>query len=89
MSDQHKTVQYQLRLPEELRDKIKESASTHNRSMNADIVARLSHTFVEGSELTINEREHYELFKSDFDLIAEELRVLIKQLAEQKNDKPN
>lgn len=89
MSDQHTTVQYQLRLPEELRDKIRESASTHNRSMNADIVARLNHTFVEGSELTITEREHYELFKSDFDLIAEELRVLIKQLAEQKNDKPN
>lgn len=89
MSDQHTTVQYKLRLPEELRDKIKESAKAHNRSMNADIVARLNHTFVEGSELTITKREYYELFKSDFDLIAEELRVLIKQLAEQKNDKHN
>lgn len=37
--------QYKLRLPEELRDKIKESASTHNRSMNADIVARLEDSF--------------------------------------------
>ncbi len=37
--------QYKLRLPEELRDKIKDSASTHNRSMNADIVARLEDSF--------------------------------------------
>jgi hypothetical protein len=37
--------QYKLRLPEELRDKIKESAGTHNRSMNADIVARLEDSF--------------------------------------------
>ncbi len=37
--------QYKLRLPEELRDKIKDSAITHNRSMNADIVARLEDSF--------------------------------------------
>ena len=37
--------QYKLRLPAELRDKIKESAGTHNRSMNADIVARLEDSF--------------------------------------------
>lgn len=37
--------QYKLRLPEELRSKIKESANTHNRSMNADIVARLEDSF--------------------------------------------
>ena len=37
--------QYKLRLPEKLRDKIKESASAHNRSMNADIVARLEDSF--------------------------------------------
>ena len=37
--------QYKLRLPEELRDKIKESAKEHVRSMNADIVARLEASF--------------------------------------------
>lgn len=37
--------QYKLRLPEELRDKIKESAKEHIRSMNADIVARLEASF--------------------------------------------
>ncbi|MGP5360512.1 Arc family DNA-binding protein [Psychrobacter celer] len=45
MTDQHTTVQYQLRLPEELRDKIKKSAKAHSRSMNADIVARLESSF--------------------------------------------
>lgn len=51
MSDQHTTVQYQLRLPEELRDKIKESAKNHNRSMNADIAARLEQSFEVKPEL--------------------------------------
>lgn len=39
------TIQYNLRWPEELRDKIAESAKAHNRSMNADIVARLQESF--------------------------------------------
>lgn len=45
MSDKHTTVQYQLRLPEELRNTIRESAQNHNRSMNADIIARLEASF--------------------------------------------
>lgn len=45
MADTHKTVQYQLRLNEELRERLKKSAEIHNRSMNADIVARVEQTF--------------------------------------------
>lgn len=41
--------QYKLRMPHELRDKIKSSAEKKNRSMNADIVARLEQTFKEES----------------------------------------
>lgn len=37
--------QYKLRMPHELKDKIKSSAENKNRSMNADIVARLEQTF--------------------------------------------
>ena len=37
--------QYKLRMPHELRDKIKASAEKKNRSMNADIVARVEKTF--------------------------------------------
>lgn len=39
------TIQYNLRWSEELKNKIAESAKAHNRSMNADIVARLEKSF--------------------------------------------
>lgn len=45
MSDRHKTVQYQLRLPEKLREKIRISGQENDRSMNADIIARLEQSF--------------------------------------------
>lgn len=41
----HLGVAYNLRLPPELKDKISESAKELNRSMNADIVARLENSF--------------------------------------------
>lgn len=44
--------QYKLRMPHELRDKIKSSAENKNRSMNADIVARLEQTFKEEESTT-------------------------------------
>lgn len=45
MTDTHKTIQYNLRITEELRERLKKSADFHNRSMNADIVARLEQSF--------------------------------------------
>ena len=45
MADEHTGIQYKLRLPPELKEKIAISAKEHNRSMNADIVARLEQTF--------------------------------------------
>lgn len=41
----HLGVAYNLRFPQELKDKIAESAKELNRSMNADIVARLEESF--------------------------------------------
>ncbi len=41
----HLGVEYKVRMPQELKDKIAESAKEHNRSMNADIVARLEDSF--------------------------------------------
>lgn len=38
--------QYKLRLPPELKEKIVASSKEHNRSMNADIVARLEQSFL-------------------------------------------
>lgn len=45
----HLGVAYNLRLPQELKDKIAESAKELNRSMNADIVARLEESFEQKS----------------------------------------
>lgn len=45
MSDNPKHVTVRLRVPPELRDKIAESAEKYNRSMNADMVARLEESF--------------------------------------------
>ena len=46
MSSGHLNAQYNLRLPDELKQKIAESAKELNRSMNADIVARLEDSFL-------------------------------------------
>ena len=53
MTGKHTTVQYQLRLPDELREIIRSSAKAHNRSMNSDIVARLEQSFAkeEGEDM--------------------------------------
>ena len=45
MSENQRDPQYKLRWSEELRGKIAQSAKEHNRSMNADIVARLEQSF--------------------------------------------
>ncbi|MCA4182065.1 Arc family DNA-binding protein [Acinetobacter baumannii] len=44
--------QYKLRWPAELRDKVAASAKAYNRSMNADIVARLERSFELESDLS-------------------------------------
>lgn len=42
---QHLNVDFKIRLPQELKDKIRQSAELHNRTMTADIVARLDESF--------------------------------------------
>lgn len=38
-------AQFKVRLPHDLKDKIRQSAELHNRTMTADIVARLEESF--------------------------------------------
>jgi hypothetical protein len=45
MSENQRDPQYKLRWSEDLRDKIAKSAKASNRSMNADIIARLEQSF--------------------------------------------
>lgn len=44
--------QYKLRWPEELRQKVAQSAKAYNRSMNADIIARLERSFLTEPEFS-------------------------------------
>lgn len=60
MSDNPKHVTVRLRVPPELRDKIAASSEQYNRSMNADMVARLEKSFESESPET-NERREKEI----------------------------
>lgn len=77
----HLGVAYNLRLPQELKDKIAESAKELNRSMNADIVARLEESFEQKSFNKLDEVPLEELLavvmkklgKSSLSLTREEI----------------
>lgn len=71
--------QYKMRLPPELKERIAESAKAHNRSMNADIVARLEKSFEEEKFFNIPEalrdamlKEHERLIKKSFENLIKE-----------------
>ena len=77
----HLGVAYNLRLPQELKDKIAESAKELNRSMNADIVARLEQSFEKPitTEHEVNDlrellKESIENNKKYFQMIEEILK---------------
>lgn len=72
------TTQYNLRWPDELKEKIAQSAKEHNRSMNADIVARLEKSF----EPQINPTETFEFesIKRAYIEQANEVRLLREML---------
>ena len=65
-------VEYKMRMTQDLKDKIVESAKEHNRSMNADIVARLEESF----EQKIEDLESVPLEKL--------LSVVMKKIGENK-----
>lgn len=70
----HLGVAYNLRLPQELKDKIAESAKELNRSMNADIVARLEKSFE--LETNVTETFEFEAMKRIHKQQIEELKAL-------------
>ena len=59
-------VEYKMRMTQDLKDKIVESAKKHNRSMNADIVYRLEKSFFGDN---VNSSEMEELYKMYTDLM--------------------
>lgn len=74
MTDAHKTIQYNLRITEELRERLKKSAEIHNRSMNADIVARLEQSFNPQSMNMVNINIGDYLSEAYLKVFEEELR---------------
>lgn len=74
-------VEYKMRMTQDLKDKIVESAKEHNRSMNADIVARLEQSFEKPitTEHEVNDlrellKESIENNKKYFQMIEELLK---------------
>jgi hypothetical protein len=69
MTDRHQATSYPLRMPDELRERLREAAEESGRSTNAEIVARLQASFVERSELT--RAEVVAVVKATLDELAE------------------
>lgn len=68
--------QFKLRLPAELKEQIEQAAEENNRSMNAEIVARLESSFVFG----VSVAEELQLM----DKIAELAERVVKRVREEE-----
>ncbi|WP_180644833.1 Arc family DNA-binding protein [Acinetobacter bereziniae] len=86
MSDNQKEPQYKLRWHEDLRDKVMQSAKEQNRSINAEIIARLEQSFE--PEIKVTETLEFDLMKQSYLDQAKELKLL-RELIEKiaKNSK--
>lgn len=71
----HLTTQYNLRWSDDLKEKVAQSAKEHNRSMNADIVARLEKSFENESFPPISQTDKDYLAK--IQAIEEKLDMII------------
>ena len=85
MSSKHLNAQYNLRWPNDLKEKIAQSAKEHNRSMNADIVARLEESFE--PEVKVTETLEFELMMQSYLDQAKQIKEL-KEMLEQVLKKP-
>ena len=88
-------IAYNLRLPPELKEKIQESAKQLNRSMNADIVARLEQSFEKDDAAEFDKGFVLQVIKSQESTITDltdqikhlkmSFDILTKELREKKN----
>ena len=95
MSSKHLNAQYNLRWPDELKEKIAQSAKEHNRSMNADIVARLEQSFEKDDAAEFDKEFVLQVIKSQESTITDltdqikhlkmSFDVLTKELHAKKN----
>ena len=85
MSSKHLNAQYNLRLPDDLKEKVAQSAKEHNRSMNADIVARLEESFE--PEVKVSETLEFQLMMQSYLEQAKQIKEL-KEMLEKVLRKP-
>ena len=85
MSSKHLNAQYNLRWPDDLKEKVAQSAKEHNRSMNADIVARLEESFE--PEVKVSETLEFQLMMQSYLEQAKQIKEL-KEMLEKVLRKP-
>lgn len=74
-----KLDQYMLRFPDGMRERLKEAAAEHKRSLNAEIIARL--------EATLVGDEAYQAGKSPFEMYATAIsKAAAKEAADAASD---
>lgn len=88
---QHLHSDFKIRISDDLKEKIRRSADNLNRSMTADIVARLEASFEADSKSTDGEKADYEELKQELKremkLMSEEINALVNQITEYQNRK--
>lgn len=77
---------YTLRIPSELKAKVQESAKEHNRSMNADIVARLEKSFEQPLSVELSPTQLEQITKAAG---ASYMAVIAKHLESLSEDEGN
>lgn len=71
--------QTNFRMPAELRQKLKISAAENNRTLTAEIVARLEATFAEADPSESGQHLTEEAFESLIDKVADKLRPVVDE----------
>jgi predicted transcriptional regulator len=70
-------IQTNLRLPGDLKERLKQAADASNRSMNAEVVARLEESFTGGAAAPIDEHT--------LDLFAEKVGQVLDEREKRRN----
>lgn len=87
-------AQFKIRLPHELKEKIRASSNEYNRTMTADIVARLEQSFQTQPINTVNinikdylSEQAIKVFDEEFEQIRQKLRNKFKDVSQEDLDK--
>ncbi|WP_068951558.1 Arc family DNA-binding protein [Pararhizobium polonicum] len=77
---------YLLRMPEGMREQLKEAAKRNNRSMNAEIVARIEASFT-NLHMTDGKVSSVTIPKKDFDYLMANIEEINRKMKLDPNDR--